>query len=311
MIYDLIIIGAGPAGLTAGIYASTRKLKTLIIDATEAGGQLASLYPEKGIDNYPGYIMTDAGQLAAHLINHATSMGCELHEGERATELKDFSGHLQMVTDRASYETKAVIIATGMGLFKPKRIGCPGELEFEGRGVYYKLPDRETLKNKRIMFVGGGNSALEMALLVGDQAETCLVHRRDTYRADEAIVEKVQGSKIEQILSSQVVEIRGTDHVTSVVVKTNGKLEERPIDAIIVNIGTATEALDMEGWGVELEDGLIKVDTDMCTSRRGVFACGDVVAYKGKYKQIVVACGEAAIASNSAYKYIKEPYWAK
>ena len=108
-----------------------------------------------------------------------------------------------------------------------------------------------------------------------------------------------------------MVEIKGTDHVTSVVVETNGKREERPIDAIIVNIGTASEALDMEGWGVELEDGLVKVDTDMCTSRRGVFACGDVVAYKGKYKQIVVACGEAAIASNSAYKYIKEPYWAK
>lgn len=311
MIYDLVIIGAGPAGLTAGIYASTRKLKTLIIDATEAGGQLASLYPEKGIDNYPGYIMTDAGQLAAHLVEHATSMGCELHEGERAIELKDHSGHLELVTDKASYETKAVVIATGMGLFKPKRIGCPGELEFEGHGVYYKMPDRETLKDKKIMFVGGGNSALEMALLVCDQAETCLVHRRDSYRADEAIVEKVHGSKIEQILSSQVAEIRGTDHVTSVVVEKNGKVEERPIDAIIVNIGTASEALDMEGWKVELEDGLIKVDTDMCTSRRGVFACGDVVAYKGKYKQIVVACGEAAIASNSAYKYIKEPYWAK
>ena len=311
MIYDLIIIGAGPAGLTAGIYASTRKLKTLIIDATEAGGQLASLYPEKGIDNYPGYVLTDAGQLAGHLVNHATSMGCELHERERAIELQDKDGHLLLVTDKESYESKAVIIATGMGLFKPKRIEAPGELEFEGKGVYYKMPDRETLEGKKVMFVGGGNSALEMALLVCDQAETCLVHRRDSYRADELIVERVQGSSIEQILSSQVVEIKGTDRVTSVVIKKNGKLEERPIDAIIVNIGTTSEAFEMEGWGVELEEGLIKVDTDMCTSRRGVFACGDVVAYKGKYKQIVVACGEAAIASNSAYKYIKEPYWAK
>ena len=311
MLYDLIIIGAGPAGLTAGIYASTRKLKTLIIDATEAGGQLASLYPEKGIDNYPGYVMTDAGHLAGNLVNHAKSMSCELHEREKAIELKDKSGHLLLVTDKASYETKAVIIATGMGLFTPKRIGAPGELEFEGKGVYYKLPDRETLEGKKVMFVGGGNSALEMALLVCEQAETCLVHRRESYRADEVIVERVQGSNIEQIMSSQVVEIKGTDHVTSVVIKTDGKLEERPIDAIVVNIGTASEPLEMEGWGVDLEEGLIKVDTDMCTSRRGVFACGDVIAYKGKYKQIVVACGEAAIASNSAYKYIKEPYWAK
>jgi len=311
MLYDLIIIGAGPAGLTAAIYARTRKLNTLVVDATEAGGQLASLYPEKGIDNYPGYVMTDAGQLAAHLVNHARSMGCELHERERALSIDDKSGHLLLRTDKGSYETKAVIIATGMGLFKPKRIGAKGEKEFEGRGVYYKLPDRETLAGKRVMFVGGGNSALEMALLVCDQTDTCLVHRRDTFRADEAIVEKVQMSSIERIMSSEVVEIKGTDHVTSVVLRKGDELVERPVDVIVVNIGTSSEAQDMDGWKVELEEGLIKVDTDMVTSRRGVFACGDVVAYKGKYKQIVVACGEAAIASNSAYKYIKEPYWAK
>lgn len=311
MLYDLIIIGAGPAGLTAAIYARTRKLNTLVIDATEAGGQLASLYPEKGIDNYPGYAMTDAGQLAAHLVNHAKGMGCEMHERERALGIDDKSGHLLLRTDQGAYETKAIIIATGMGLFKPKRIGAPGEERLEGKGVYYKLPDRETLSGKRIMFVGGGNSALEMALLVCDQADTCLVHRRDTFRADEGIVEKVQMSSIERIMSSEVVEIKGADHVTGVVVKQGGQLVERPMDVVIVNIGTASEAQDMDGWNVELEEGLIKVDTDMCTSRRGVFACGDVVAYKGKYKQIVVACGEAAIASNSAYKYIKEPYWAK
>ncbi|NLK25840.1 MAG: NAD(P)/FAD-dependent oxidoreductase [Euryarchaeota archaeon] len=311
MLYDLIIIGAGPAGLTAAIYARTRKLKTLVVDATEAGGQLASLYPEKGIDNYPGYVMTDAGQLATHLINHAQSMGCEIHERERALAVEDKSGHLLLRTDRDSYETKAVIIATGMGLFKPKRLGVPGEDRLEGKGVYYKLPERDALAGKKVMFVGGGNSALEMALLVCDRSDTCLVHRRDKFRADEAIVEKVQMSSIERIMSSQVVEIKGDDHVTSVVVKKGDELEERPIDAVIINIGTSSEAQDMEGWGVELEGGLIKVDTDMCTSRRGVFACGDVVAYKGKYKQIVVGCGEAAIASNSAYKYIKEPYWAK
>lgn len=311
MLYDLIIIGAGPAGLTAAIYARTRKLNTLIIDATEAGGQLASLYPEKGIDNYPGYVMTDAGQLAAHLVNHAKAMGCEMHERERAMGIEDKSGHLLLRTDQNAYETKAIVIATGMGLFKPKRIGAKGEEEFEGKGVYYKLPDRESLAGKKLMFVGGGNSALEMALLVCDRADTCLVHRRESFRADEAIVEKVEQSNIERVMSSEVMEIKGDDQVRSVVLKRGDQIEERPMDAIIVNIGIANEAQDMDGWGVELEEGLVKVDTDMRTSRRGVFACGDVVAYKGKYKQIVVACGEAAIASNSAYKYIKEPYWAK
>lgn len=311
MLYDLIIIGAGPAGLTAGVYARTRKLTTLIIDATIAGGQLASLYPEKGIDNYPGYLMTDAGQLSANLVNHARSMGCEFREHEKAVALDDKAEHLSVRTDKGEYETRAVILATGMGLFKPKKVGAKGEEQFEGKGVYYKLPEKDVLAGKDVIFVGGGNSALEMALIACEKAGTCLVHRRDTFRADEAVVERVHNSKIETIMSAEIVEIRGHDHVESVVMKQNGKMIERKADAVVVNIGTSNEADDMKKWGIDLEEGLIKVDTDMCTSRRGVFACGDAVAYKGKYKQIVVACGEAAIASNSAYKFIKEPYWAK
>jgi thioredoxin reductase (NADPH) len=311
MLHDLIIIGAGPAGLTAGIYARTRKLTTLIIDATLAGGQLASLYPEKSIENWPGFVSTDAGHLSNNLIDHAKSMGCEIKEHERASGLDDKDGHLVIHTDRGSYEGKAVILATGMGLFKPKRIGAVGEEKFEGKGVYYKMPEKEYLLDKEVVFVGGGNSALEMALLACERAETCVVHRRETFRADEAIVERVQKSEIETIMNAEVVEIKGKDHVESVVLKQNGNLIERKADAVVVNIGTSNVTDDMNKWGLELEEGLIKVDTDMCTSRRGVFACGDAVAYKGKYKQIVVACGEAAIASNSAYKFIKEPYWAK
>lgn len=311
MLHDLIIIGAGPAGLTAGIYARTRKLSTLIIEATAAGGQLASLYPEKSIENWPGYVSTDAGHLSKNLIDHARTMGCEIREHERASGLDDKDDHLVVHTDKGSYEAKAVILATGMGLFKPKKIGAIGEDKFEGRGVYYKMPEMEYLVGKEVIFVGGGNSACEMALLACDKCDTCIVHRRDTFRADEAIVERVHNSEIETLMNSEVVEIKGNDRVESVVLKQNGKLVERKADAVIVNIGTSNVADDMKKWGLELEEGLIKVDTDMCTSRRGVFACGDAVAYKGKYKQIVVACGEAAIASNSAYKFIKEPYWAK
>lgn len=311
MLHDLIIIGAGPAGLTAGIYARTRKLSTLIIDATAAGGQLASLYPEKNIENWPGYVSTDAGNLSNSLISHAKTMGCVIMEHERASGLEDKEDHLLVHTDKGSYEAKAVILATGMGLFKPKKLGAVGEDRFEGRGVYYKIPEKEYLLGKEVIFVGGGNSALEMALLACESADTCVVHRRDTFRADEAVVERVQNSEIETIMNAEVVEIKGTDRVESVVIKQKDKLIERKCDAIVVNIGTSNVADDMEKWGLELEEGLIKVDTDMCTSRRGVFACGDAVAYKGKYKQIVVACGEAAIASNSAYKFIKEPYWAR
>ena len=240
-------------------------------------------------------------------------MGCEFREHEGVNALEERGGHLVIKTDKSEYDTKAVIIAVGAGLFKPKKLGVSGEEKFEGKGVYYKLPDKESLIGKQAIFVGGGNSALEMALLICGESETCIVHRRDTFRADESVVEKVERSNIERIMNAAIVEIKGTDKVESVVIKEGNppKLVERPVDAVIVNIGTATEAADLMLWGVELDEGLIKVDTDMRTSKKGVFACGDVVAYKGKYKQIVVACGEAAIASNSAYKFIKEPYWAE
>ena len=310
MLYDLVIIGAGPAGLTAGIYARTRKLSTIIVDASGAGGQLASLYPEKGIDNYPGYVLTDAGHLSEALINHARSMGCEVKEHERALGASDIDEHMLLKTDKGEYATKALILAMGAGLFKPKKLGAVGEERLFNKGVYYKMPDRSMLEGKRVIFVGGGNSALEMALLACEKAETCLVHRRSSFRADEAVVERVQGSDIETMMDAEVSEIKGKDKVESVIIKQDDKMVERDCDAVVINIGVSNEAEDLQRWNVALDSSLIKVDTDMRTSRKGVFACGDVVAYRGKYKQIVVACGEAAIASNSAYKFIKEPYWA-
>jgi len=312
MAYDLIIIGAGPAGLTAGIYARTRKLNTLIIDASQAGGQLASLYPEKGIDNYPGFIATDAGKLARALIDHAKFMGCELHENEKVLDLSDIKEGLKVVTNKGDYDTKAVIVSTGAGLFKPRKLGIPGEEEFFEKGVYYMLPERESLIGKKVIFVGGGNTALEMALLVADECSAAICHRRPTFRADETIVERVEKSQISRVMDAEIVEIRGKERVESVVIKHHNPphQEEMKVDAVVINIGTTPELEDLQQWGLELEDKLVKVDTEMRTTRKGVFACGDIIAYKGKYKQIVVACGEAAVAANSAYKYIKQPYWA-
>ncbi len=309
---DLVIIGAGPAGLTAGIFARTRELDTLILEALNAGGQLASLYPEKGIGNYPGIEQTEAGNLANNLAHHAKSMGCEIHEREKAFDILDTGNGLEVVTEQSSYESKAVIVASGAGLFHPKKLGVEGEDRLFGKGVYYKLPERASLTGKRVMFVGGGNTALEMALLVAGECEASICHRRPTFRADEALVERLEETDTKRIMDAELAEIKGKDQVESVVVSYHHPphKEEVPMDAVVINIGVAPEIEDLEEWDLKLEDKLVDVDTDMRTSRKGVFACGDVVAYKGKFKQIVVACGEAAIAANSAYKYIKEPYWA-
>lgn len=298
--------------MTAGIYAASRKLRCLIIEAGEGGGQPMNIYPEKAIENYPGLMVSEAKELAHKLISHAQAAGCELRTQERAMRLLEEGDRLVVWTDKDVYKAKAVIVAVGAGLFKPKKLGARGEEEFVGKGVIYKLPDRSQLINKKVVFVGGGNSALEMALLACEVADVCVVHRRDKFRADNVYVQRIDEQGIETYMSSEIEEIRGDNAVRSVVLKVGEPpvRKEVPADLVVINIGFTPETGDLEKWGLALDEGLIKVDTEMRTSRRGVFACGDIVTYPGKYKQIVTGCGEAATAANSAFKFIIKPYWA-
>lgn len=311
MTYDLIIIGAGPGGLTAGVYARSRRMKTLIIDAGNVGGQLVSLYPDKGIHNYPGFERIQARKLSDKLYAQVESMECEVHTNERVSEINDGDGKLIVVTDKASYETMSVIIAIGMGMFKPRKMGCAGECEFEGKGLTYILPEKEQIIGKKICMFGGGNSAIEMALISDSVAPTTLVHRRGEFRADEANVEELGKSQIQTIMNAELKSVNGEDCVKSVTLTSNGEEFEVDADLVVINIGIMADLDDLKKWDLDLTDeGLIKVDFDMKTSRPGIFACGDVVDYEGKYKQIITACGEAATATNSAYKFVKKPYWA-
>ncbi len=312
MAYDLVIVGAGPAGLTAGVYAMQRKLKTLIIDAGEAGGQLINIYPEKVIANYPSVTEIHAHELGWSMVDHAKGSGCEIREHEVVHDIVDRGEGLVVVTDLGEYEAKTVILAIGTGLFRPKLLGAPGEERLEGKGVFHKLPEKKDLEGKRILFVGGGNSALEMALLASDVAQVYIVHRRDCFRADGCIVDRVIAKNIKTIMSAEVKEIIGADRVEGAVLTVGEPPQEMrlEVDMVVINIGVTPEMEFLEKWNVELEGNQIKVDTEMRTSRKGVFACGDTVIYPGKYRQIVVACGEGATAANSVYKYVMKPYWA-
>lgn len=311
MTYDLIVIGAGPGGLTAGIYARSRRMNTLIIDAGRVGGQLVSLYPDKGIHNYPGFERIQARKLSDKLYAQVESMGGEVRENERVLEIRDGDGKLIVVTDRSEYETVSVIVAIGMGMFRPRRMECAGECELEGKGVAYILPVKEELVGKKVCMFGGGNSAIEMALISDSVAPTTLVHRRNEFRADESNVEELNRSRITTIMSAELKSVNGDDCVRSVTLVKDGEEVEVETDLVVINIGIAADLEDLRKWNIDLtEEGLVKVDHDMKTSRPGVFACGDVVDYPGKYKQIITACGEAATATNSAYKFVKKPYWA-
>jgi thioredoxin reductase (NADPH) len=311
MCYDIIIIGAGPGGLTAGIFAKSKMMNTLILEAGRVGGQITGLYPEKGIHNYPGFETVQARKLSDRLYAQAESVGCDIREHEKVVEINDGKEELVVVTTKETYHTKSVLIAIGMGSFKPKKMESPGEEEFTGKGITYILPVKEELVGKKVVVFGGGNSAIDMALIAESVTDVTIVHRKAEFRGDESTVAELNNSDVKVIMKASVVSFNGKTHLKSVTLDQDGKVFDVPADLVVVNIGIHSDLSDLNNWGIDLtKDGLVKVDFDMTTNRRGIFACGDVVDYPGKSKLIVTACGEAATAVISAYKFVKKPYWA-
>ncbi len=314
MTYDVIIIGGGPAGLTAGVYARTRKLSTLILEAQAMGGQLEWLYPTKSVYDYPSYIAIEGRELGQLFGLHSRESGAEIR-AEEVVDVRRLPSGFEVLTRQGNpYEARAMILAMGMGLFDPKRLGVPGEAEFEGKGVEYRVRDRHEFKDKRVLVVGGGDSALEIALeIVAAAKKVILVHRRGEFRAMEKNVEAVLKSPIQVLFDAEVTSIEGDRHVERAVVYDNRTLKKNvfEIDALIVNIGFEPKITPLPRWGIELEgERLIRVKADLSTSVRGIYACGDIVSYPGKDKRIVTGCGEAVTAVMSVYKYLKQPYWA-
>jgi len=308
--YDVVIVGAGPAGLTAGIYAQTKRLSSVVLEAKGIGGQLTHLYPHKSIHDFPSYTDIVAHELAQKMAAQAREIGCKVREGEEVTDLDVGEEKITLKTPKGSYEAKAVILALGMGLFEPRKLGIPGE---DIAGVYYNCLDTRPFEGKRVLCVGGGDSALEMALTIcGCAGESTLIHRKDYFRADEMTVERVEKSPVKVVFRTELKEIMGKEGVEAVRLINNETGEERvvPIDVVLISIGFIPHLESVERWGLELKGKAVVVNPEMRTNLRGVFACGDLVTYEGKTKRITTACGEATTAVNSAYKYIRKPYWA-
>jgi len=314
MAHDLIVIGGGPAGLTAGVYARTRNLSTLILEAEQVGGQLSWLYPTKSVYDYPSYIAIEGLELGQLFLEHARVCGVEVLEGETVEEVRRGPKGFEIRTNKGVHTGHAVIIAIGNGPFNPRLLEIPGEAEHEGRGVYYRVRDRRAFKDHSVLVVGGGDSALEIALeLVAPAKEVTLVHRRGEFRAMEKNVEALQKSPVKVLFNSELVSIEDADRGLDAVVYNNMSLDKvvKRVDSIIINVGFEPLRTKVERWGLELEGARnVKVRPDMSTSVPGVFACGDAVWYPSKEKRIVTGCGEAVTAVISAYKYLKTPYWA-
>ena len=307
--WELIIIGAGAAGLAAGIYGARSGLKTLIIDEKMAGGTTSDA---PVVENYPGFPEITGGELAEKIVLHCKKIGASIHELESVTELEISEEKKIVKTSRTFYETKAMIIATGSHY---REIGVTGEKEFRGRGVSYcGVCDGPLFKGKRVVVVGGGNSAATTALyLSGIAAEVMLVHRRSAFRAEEALVKDIRSkNNVKIFLNTEVKEIRGEKLVTQVVLFDNKTKEIKGLatDAVFVQIGEAPNNQIAQAFNVALDkEGYIKIDLFQRTNIPGVFAAGDITNHP--VKQIGTAVGQGITAALEAYSYIRRPYYRK
>jgi thioredoxin reductase (NADPH) len=307
--WDLIIIGAGAAGLAAGIYGARSGLKTLIIEGKLAGGTTSDA---PVVENYPGFSQVGGAELAEKMVLHCRKTGVAINELETVTIL-DLKGERKIVkTSKATYETNALIIATGSHY---REIGVPGEKEFRGRGVSYcAVCDGPLFKGKQVLVIGGGNSAAITTLYLSDiAAEVKVAHRRNAFRAEEALVKDMASKKNVQVFwNTEVREIKGEKLVTKVVLFDNKAEEtkELAVDAIFVQIGEApnSQLAREAGVGVD-EHGYIKIDMFQRTSIPGVYAAGDVTNHP--VKQVGTAVGQGTTAALEAYGYIRRPYYRK
>ena len=307
--WDVIIVGAGAAGLTAGIYAVRSGLKALILEEKLAGGAISDA---SIVVNYPGYSEIRGGELAEKMVDHCKKTGATIHDLEPVSAC-ELAGESKIIkTQRAKYEAKTVIFSMGSHY---KEVGVKGEAEFRGRGVSYcGVCDGPFFKGKKVLVVGGGNSACTTTLyLSGLAQQVTVVHRRNTFRAEEALVSNITSKPNVKILwNTEIFEIKGDRQVKSVTLidNTNQKASELEVDAVFVQVGEAPNSQIAKESGVETDDhGYIKIDTHQRTNLPGVFAAGDVSNHP--IKQVGTAVGQGITAALEAYNYIKQPYYRK
>jgi thioredoxin reductase (NADPH) len=305
---DLIIIGAGAAGLTAGIYGARTGLKTLILEKQLPGG---ATIESPWIENYPGFASISGQELIDKMVAHAAKFGVQINQMEPVAEL-DLKGEQKTVkTNRTTYEASAIIITTGC---HHRELGVSGEKEFSGKGVSYcALCDGAFFKGKKVVVIGGGNNAATSAQILAHLASNVkLIHRREQLRVEEIILEDLRKSSVEFLWNTEVKEIKGNNVVKSVAVFNNktGETKEIEVSGVFVQVGEVpnSEIAKNAGIQVDKEDYII-VDSQQRTSIPGVYAAGDVTI--NPIKQIGTAVGQAIVAVVDAFGYIRRPYYYK
>lgn len=307
MDYDVIIIGGGPAGLTAALYTSRARLKTLLIESFSVPGQAIIT---GHIENYPGFPEGINGfELIEKFKKQVDTFGAEFKvedvKGIEKCKDRDCDGW-KVKTDKKNYCSMSLIIATGA---RPKKLGAPGEDALQGRGVSYCATcDGPLYKDKHVVVMGGGDAAVEEALFLTKFAKkVTLVHRRDRLRATKILQERaLSNKKIEVIWDSRIIEILGREKVAAVKLNNikSGREEDIPCDGVFIFIGYTPNTDFIRGTVKLDKDGYIVTEGNMATSKKGIFASGD--CRKKLLRQVVTACGDGAEAAYSLQQYVEE-----
>jgi thioredoxin reductase len=311
-VYDITIVGAGPAGLFAAFYAGLRQMKTKVIDALEEpGGQVAVLYPDKFIFDVPGFKQVLAKDLLKDLVDQAFQFHPTVALGERVVSFKKTEGVFELGTDKGNnHYSKTVLIATGVGAFSPNRLEAPGVAEHEGKGIYYYVKDKSFFTGKNVLIVGGGDSAVDWALnLFGNAGKVTLIHRRDSFRAHEQSVQQLMQSPVEVRLFCEVRRVIGDGQsVKQAVIFDNRSNVETTIDvdAILVNIGFRADLGPIKNWGLQIDGRQIRSSGNLEAGIPGVYVAGDVAGPEGtvSLNLITTVHAQAALAVNMAKAYI-------
>lgn len=312
-IFDCTIVGGGPTGLFAAFYAGMREMSVKIVDSlAELGGQVTALYPEKLIFDVAGFPQILGKDLIAACVEQGLQFGPTVCLGEKVEHLERHDdGTFTLRTNRGEHRTRTIIIAAGVGAFAPRKLPNLAELDaLEGKSVFYFVKSLETFRDKNLLIVGGGDSALDWALNLEPIAEKItLIHRRDKWRAHEDSVRKLMASSVDVRVFHEVksVQADADGNLSGVAIYQNKTQEETTlkVDALILNLGFIANIGTLREWGLEIVDGGIAIDPGTtATSIPGIFAAGDIARFKGKLNLIATGFGEAATAANYCKNFI-------
>ncbi|KGP91677.1 ferredoxin-NADP reductase [Pontibacillus chungwhensis BH030062] len=308
-VYDITIIGGGPVGLFTAFYGGMRQASVKIIESLpQLGGQLSALYPEKYIYDVAGFPKVRAQELVDNLLEQANQFDPAIALNEAVQEVEKLEDEtFKLTTNKGIHYTKTIIITAGNGAFSPRRLKIDSCEQFEESNLFYHVDNMERFAGQKVMVCGGGDSAVDWALMLEPIAEqVTLVHRRDKFRAHEHSVEQLHNSSVNIMTPYNPEELIGSGSIDQVVLKeAKGEgVKTLDIDSLLVNYGFISSLGPIKDWSLDIEKNNIVVNSRMETNIKGIYAAGDICTYPGKVKLIASGFGEGPTAVNNAKAYM-------